>query len=101
MLRLCEKIREVRTALVNWSSHVFGRPKQLLQKKLSSLENLKKANVFGLYGDQLRVVEKEVDDLLLNDEVYGGSALTPPGSRWVTVTPSSSTNMQVIVRRKI
>ena len=42
MFRLCEEIKEVRLVLVAWSSNVFGKSNQILQAKLSLLEDLKK-----------------------------------------------------------
>ena len=70
MFRLCEKIKEVRMALVAWSSRVMGWSSIILNEKLAALDALKQANGDGHHGDQLRSIEKEVDELLLRDEVY-------------------------------
>ena len=70
MFRLCEKIKEVRMALVAWSSRVMGWSSIILNEKLAALDALKQANGDGHHGDQLRSIEKEVDELLLRDKVY-------------------------------
>jgi hypothetical protein len=57
-------------ALVAWSSRVLGQSSNILNEKLALLDDLKKANGDGHLGDHLQSVEKEVDELLVQDEVY-------------------------------
>uniref|UniRef100_A0A2N9GX16 Reverse transcriptase domain-containing protein n=1 Tax=Fagus sylvatica TaxID=28930 RepID=A0A2N9GX16_FAGSY len=47
MFILCEKIKAVYMALVQWSARVYGGPKEVLLEKLQFLENLKCANRDG------------------------------------------------------
>uniref|UniRef100_A0A2N9FBI7 Reverse transcriptase domain-containing protein n=1 Tax=Fagus sylvatica TaxID=28930 RepID=A0A2N9FBI7_FAGSY len=70
MYMVCEKIKAVRMALVEWGARVYGRPKAVLLEKLQLLENLKYANKERQFGAQVREAEREVDMLLLSDEVY-------------------------------
>jgi hypothetical protein len=70
MFILCEKIKVVCMALVQWNARVCGGPKEVLLEKLQCLENLKRANRDGHCGAQVREAEREVDMLLLSNEVY-------------------------------
>ena len=53
-----------------WSNQAFGGKENKLKKLLSELKTYKESNNQNISGDKIKLLERHIDDLLIDDEIY-------------------------------
>ncbi len=70
MYCLTEKLKRCRMGLVQWSKEKYGGVKNRVKASLESIEALSHDNREGQHRSQIRALKKEINELLLADEIH-------------------------------
>lgn len=62
--------KESLTNLKLWSNQVFEWREKKLKKLLAELKTYKESNNQYMNGDKIKLLERQIDDLLLDEEIY-------------------------------
>ena len=100
MYCLFKKIKRYRAQLVAWGKSTFNDTKARLTEKQRELEELVKQG-YAPNLECIKLLRREVNELIHHEEVFGGSGLGPYGFREVIKIPDSFTKGLAKERRKI